>query len=192
VNSISERPLRLGIFGFGRLAQNYYVPALRRIRRPLEICVADPLDRSRAAAVKTFGSIPTYVDYLETLHRESLDAVLVATPPSSHLAIWRKTGACGLPVFMEKPFLLADELDQVDPAAPAWRHLMINFNRRFWPTYRWLAARVADGTPGAVLHARFTLHVDARRWSTITNHRALPLEVVHFTIWVARCWTWCM
>jgi predicted dehydrogenase len=53
---------------------------------------------------------------------------------------------------------------------------MINFNRRFWPTYRWLAARVADGTPGAVLHARFTLHIDARRWSTITNHRALPLE----------------
>jgi hypothetical protein len=39
--------------------------------------------------------------------------------PSSHLAIWRESGARGLPVFMEKPFLLADELDQIDPAAPA-------------------------------------------------------------------------
>jgi predicted dehydrogenase len=176
MKSTAERPLRLGIFGFGRLAQNYYVPALRRIRRPLAICVADPLDSSRAAAVKAFGSIPTYADYLETLHRESLGAVLVATPPSTHLAIWRETGAGGLPVFMEKPFLLTDELDQVDPTDPAWRNLMINFNRRFWPTYRRLAEWVADGTAGAVSHARFTLHVDAGRWSSVSNHRAQSRE----------------
>jgi predicted dehydrogenase len=149
---------------------------LRRIRRPLEICVADPLDRSRAAAVTAFGDIPVYADYLEALNRESLDAVLVATPPSTHLAIWRETGAGGLPVFMEKPFLLADELNQVDRADPAWRNLMINFNRRFWPTYRGLAERVADGTLGAVRHARFTLHVDAERWSTVSDHRARPRE----------------
>jgi predicted dehydrogenase len=168
--------LRLGIIGFGRLAQDYYVPALRRIRRPLEICIADPLDRSRAAAAQALGSIPTYADYREALNRESLDAVLVAAPPSTHLANWRAAGANGLLVFMEKPFLLADELPQVDPANPAWRNLMIDFNRRFWPTYRSLAERVADGALGAVHHARFTLHVDAGRWSTVSDHLAHPRE----------------
>jgi predicted dehydrogenase len=98
-----------------------------------------------------------------------------ACTPSTHLAIWRATGANGLPVFMEKPFLLADELPQVDPANPAWRNL-IDFNRRFWPTYRSLAERVAEGALGAVHHARLTLHVDAGRWSTVSDHRAHPRE----------------
>lgn len=176
MKSIGHPVIRLGIIGFGRLAQDYYVPALRRIRRPLEICVADPLDRSRATAVKALGRIPIYGDYQAMLSGQPLDAVLVATPPSTHLTIWRDTGANGLSVFMEKPFLLADELAQVDSADPAWQNLMIDFNRRFWPTYRSLAKRLADGALGTIHRARFTLHVDARRWSTVSDHRAESRE----------------
>lgn len=171
-----DGPLRLGILGFGRLAQNYYVPALRRLGRQLKVCVADPLDSSRAAAIKAFGNVRTYADYRQMLECEQLQAALVATPPSRHLEIWRATTAFGFSVFMEKPFLLPDELDRIETADPAWQNLMINFNRRFWPTYRALGERVADGSLGRVSHARFTLNVDVGKWSTASDHRAQACE----------------
>jgi predicted dehydrogenase len=43
-------PLRLGIIGFGRLAQNYYVPAFRRLSQGQVVAIADPLPVRQAAA----------------------------------------------------------------------------------------------------------------------------------------------
>jgi len=168
--------LQIGIVGFGRLAQNYYVPALRKMRRQLEISVADPLETSRAVATRAFGNIRTYTDYRQLLNNESLDAVLVATPPSNHLEIWRAISQRGLPVFMEKPFLLAHELEQVDSGDPAWQKLMINFNRRFWPPYQRLAQYVANGSLGRIKGARFVLKVNVQKWSNVSNHRILAGE----------------
>jgi len=165
-------PFRVGILGCGRLAQNYYFPALSRLKRRLDICAADPLDTSRAATTAEFKGARTYADYQELLQTETLDAVLVATPPSTHLEIWNATGTRGMSVFMEKPFLLPGEMEQIDPTDIAWRNLMINFNRRFWPAYRSLGERVADDQLGQVTSARFTLNVDVSRWSTVSNHRA--------------------
>lgn len=169
---MTSQPLKIGIVGFGRLAQMYYVPALRRMGRQLEICVADPLESSRATAARTFADAQTFADYRRLLEAEPLHAVLVATPPSKHLEIWNTIKLHNLPVFMEKPFLLADEFEQIDTEDPAWQKLMINFNRRFWPAYRSLAHHVADGSLGRIKSARFVLKVNAEKWSEVSNHRA--------------------
>ncbi len=171
-SAATGEPLQIGIVGFGRLAQNYYVPALRQLGRQLEICVADPLEGSRAAATRAFATVRTYADYRQLLENEPLHAVLVATPPSQHLEIWYAIRHRELPVFMEKPFLLSDELEQIDPADPAWQKLMINFNRRFWPAYRSLRQRVMDGSLGRIKRACFVLNVNAQKWSKVSNHRA--------------------
>ena len=64
------QPLQIGIVGFGRLAQNYYVPALRQMERQFEICVADPLEGSRIAATRAFAGTRTYADYRQLLENE--------------------------------------------------------------------------------------------------------------------------
>lgn len=166
------QPLQIGIVGFGRLAQNYYVPALRQMGRQFEICVADPLEGSRTAATRAFAGTRTYADYRQLLENEPLHAVLVAAPPSKHLEIWHAISRRDLPVFMEKPFLLSDELEQIDTEDPAWQKLMINFNRRFWPPYRSLGQHVADGSLGRIKCARFVLNVNVQKWSKVSNHRA--------------------
>lgn len=168
--------MSVGIIGFGHWAQNYHAPALRSMRRSLEICVADPLENSRAAAMHSFPGIRTYADYRHMLEKESLHAVLVAAPPSKHLQIWRSVSRLNLPVFMEKPFLLAHELDEIDEYDPAWKQLMINFNRRYWPAYQSLERCISDGALGPIRQARFTLHIDTRKWSEASNHRARPDE----------------
>jgi predicted dehydrogenase len=170
------QPLRIGIIGFGHLAQNYYVPALRKMGLQLEIYVADPLESSRIAAASAFPDARTYADYQQMLETEDLQALLVATPPSKHLDIWQAARQRGLAVFMEKPFLLASELEQIDTADPAWQKLMINFNRRFWPAYQSLGQRVADGSLGRVTGARFVLEVNTKQWSQVSNHRAGQCE----------------
>jgi predicted dehydrogenase len=160
---------RLAIAGFGRLARGYYLPALRELGGIVPVAVADPLAASRAAATAIPGA-RVYAEVGEMLAAEALDGLLVATPPSTHQALWKQASAAGVAVFMEKPFLLAHELASFEPpAAPT--PLMVDFNRRFWPTYRLLAAMVRTGHVGEIEHADLRLEVDARRWSGVTAHR---------------------
>lgn len=168
--------LHLGLIGFGQLAQRYYVPALRDLSQGLEISVADPLERSRAAARRALPGASIYEDHRELLARGAPDAVLVASPPSSHLEIWLEAAERELPVFMEKPFPMAAELERIDPTDRAWQNLMIDFNRRFWPSYRDLSRQLASGSVGRVSQALFTLHIDSSAWASVSDHRADPGE----------------
>lgn len=168
----SNKPLHIGLAGFGRLAQDYYVPALRASPRPLRFAIADPGANSLKAAQRLLPDASRYQDYRELLARETLDALLVASPPSTHLAVWRAASALNLPVFMEKPFPLGQELALIDAADPSWSRLMIDFNRRFWPPYQQIAGLVREKRVGAVVSARFRLLVDPLPWSTVSDHRS--------------------
>jgi predicted dehydrogenase len=157
--------------GFGRLARTYYLPALRACRDVRLCAVAEPLPSARDAARRLLPHTALYEDTRALLAGEPLDAVLVASPPSTHLEAWRASAARGLAVFMEKPFLLPDELARIDRRDPAWRRLMVDFNRRFWPPYRHLRDAVREGRIGCVRRAQLTLRVDLGPWSGGGDHR---------------------
>ena len=170
--SRQRAPLRIGIAGFGRLSRDYYLPAFRTIEGARLVAVADSLPASRAEATRRLPSVDVYPDYPAMLERASLDAILVATPPSSHLEIWNHAAARGVPVFMEKPFVLCGQLDKIE-RGKATSNLMVDFNRRFWPTYRRVAELVRRGVPGRPVEGDFRLHVDLLGWSTVTRHLSL-------------------
>ncbi len=163
-------PLRLGLVGFGRLARSYYLPALRRLRGACAVAVADPLPASRAEAATALRGAAVCED-LSGLLAHAPEALLVATPPSTHLALWNAAQAASLPVFLEKPFVLAGELGAATGDAAARARLMVNFNRHFWPPYQRLRTLVAAGRVGRVTRIEFALHVDLRAWSDVTQHR---------------------
>lgn len=163
--------LRLGLVGFGRLARSYYLPALRRLPGAALMAIADPLEASRAAAAAAVPAAALCRGLDELLaHRP--DALLIATPPSTHLPLWNAAAAAGLPVFLEKPFVLAGELPRAAAAGRA--RLMVNFNRHFWPPYRRVRALVAGRSIGQAVSAEFALHVDLLPWCTVTRHRLSP------------------
>ena len=164
------KPLRIGLAGFGRLARDYYLPAFRALPEARLVAVADPLPQSRDEAARRVPSAELYSDTSEMLDRAALDGLLVASLPSTHLAIWNDAARRGLPVFMEKPFVLSGQLDAiVRPEGGA--RLMIDFNRRFWPPYRRAAELVSEGALGAPAQLEYRLHVDVISWSTVTRHR---------------------
>jgi predicted dehydrogenase len=163
-------PLRIGLAGFGRLAREYYLPAFRTLPDAQLVAVADPLRESRADAERRMPSLAVFPDHAEMLERASLDALLVASPPSTHLKIWNAAAARGLPVFMEKPFVLCGQLPEI-ARGHATAKLMLDFNRRFWPTYRRAGELIQRGVLGRPVEVDFRLHTDVLSWSTVTRHR---------------------
>jgi predicted dehydrogenase len=168
------QPLKLGIAGFGRLAQHYYMPALRRLNGIQSILVADPLESRRDLARKNLRA-KTYRSPQELLTQRP-DALLVASPPSTHLEIWNDACRAGVPVFMEKPFVLNGELARAESSPDARRLLMMDFSRRFWPVYEQLRELVRSGAIGVPESAEFTLNVDLMTWCAVTSHRLSPRE----------------
>ena len=168
--------LRIGISGFGRLAREYYVPILNRIAGVTLVAVADPLLESRMAAKHLLPSVRTYIDFDQMCAQEELEAMLVASPPSSHLDAWAVARARGLATFIEKPLGLVSQLPCVPHLNDVEAGLMLNFNRRFWPAYRQVCDAVASGYIGQLRSIDLVLQTNARRWSTVTQHRMSPGE----------------
>ena len=83
------------------------------------------------------------------------DAVLVCTPPASHLAVARQAVEAGCHVFVEKPVAhLSDEVPALlDAAKRAGRLLAVGFNLRFLPSLRRVKALLDDGRIGRVYSA---------------------------------------
>lgn len=170
----ATRSLRLGIVGFGRLAHYYYAPALRSMDGIRSILVADPSAARRALARKSLRA--ETCDSPDDLLPHKPDAILVASPPSTHLQIWNAASRAAVPVFMEKPFVLNGELARAESSPNARRLMMIDFDRRFWPVYVRLRELVRGGAIGAPQCAQFWLHIDLRAWCTVTSHRLSPRE----------------
>jgi predicted dehydrogenase len=53
---------------------------------------------------KYIKAVHTYTDYNELIEKESLDAVIICTPPTLHYPIAMKAAEKGINVFSEKPF----------------------------------------------------------------------------------------
>jgi len=174
--AITISTLDLAIIGYGRLAREYYVPALARMNGVRIKAVADPSPESRYSAKKGIPLAHVYQNYQEMFSQESFNAVLIASPPSSHLMAWLEARKNRVPAFVEKPFALTSQMQDLPHLSDADAALMVNFNRRFWSPYQEVIRACRNGTIGVLRHIQFTFHTDVARWSTITKHRLSPDE----------------
>ena len=92
--------LRIGVSGVGSIGLRH--TRLLSQRGDLDICVADPVDAHRRAALDLPGVI-TATDTIEELLDRGLDGLIVATPDQFHIS--QAEAACrkGVPVLIEKP-----------------------------------------------------------------------------------------
>jgi predicted dehydrogenase len=163
--------LRTALAGFGRLPELHYVPALARLRDCAITCVAEPLPSRRQAAQNAFPTARIYTDLPALLGAETIDALLVAAPPSGHREAIQAAIDRRIPLFLEKPFLPPGELRHFGrmeiPATP----MMINFNRRFWGPYRALRKRLRSSQERRPVRLQLVIHVNPRQWKAVTEHR---------------------
>jgi predicted dehydrogenase len=107
---------------------------------------------------------------------DTIDAVLVATPPESHCALGAEVLRRGAHLLMEKPLALqpGEAASLVALAHDAGRQVWVGFNRRFRAGYRRLRDRLAELPPERFHVLEFDLHTDPRRWNAIARPNVDP------------------
>jgi predicted dehydrogenase len=146
--------LRLGIVGLGMAAKPHALALAELTDRVRVVGAFSPsAERRRAFADRTGFPEADSLDAL--LASPDVDALLLLTPPTSHLDLVRRAAAAGKHVLLEKPIEVTLERAQalVDVMQAADRRLSLVFQHRFRPVVRRLRQALADRMIGEIIAA---------------------------------------
>lgn len=142
--------VRWGILGCGDVTEVKSGPALRKAGRSSVVAVMRrDADKAKDYAAR-HGVARWYGDADRLIADPQVDAIYVATPPSSHEDLTIRALAAGKPVLVEKPMAMSvAECDRMIGAARAAdRSLMVAFYRRALPRFEKLRQLIIDGFIG--------------------------------------------
>jgi predicted dehydrogenase len=145
---------RVGIVGLG-MAVTPHVKSLLDLKDRVEIAAAySPTGARRSAFAARYG-VPAAASLEAVLNDASIDAVLILTPPNTHLDLVRRAVAAGKHVLLEKPLEITTEraVELVKACRAANRSLAIMLQHRFRPAGMRLRQLLAAGELGAILSA---------------------------------------
>ncbi|CAE6968307.1 Gfo/Idh/MocA family protein [Paraburkholderia domus] len=155
------RKTRIAIVGVG-LAATPHALALNDLRDEVE--VVGVLGRSRER-LETFArqyGFPLGESFEAVLKDPGVDAILVLTPPHTHLDLVLQAAAAGKHVLLEKPLDISTQRAErlVQACRDADVRLGVVFQNRFRPAVQRLAALVREGALGPLAYAG----LDLRWW----------------------------
>lgn len=144
-----EGPLRIALFGAGRIGRIHAVNIVANARASLA-CVSDADEAVAADLAERTG---TKVHAAEAaLADPQVDAVAICTPTDTHPGLIEAAARAGKAIFCEKPISL--DLDRaracLDVVAETGARLMLGFNRRFDPSFAAVKRRIDEGEIGEV------------------------------------------
>ena len=144
------KPIRTGIVGFGRMASNHHLKAMRDCGL-YDVIGACDITESRRKAAEAEGLRAT--GDLDALLSWDVELVLITTHTSAHHAEALKVAAAGKHMLIEKP--MAATGPQAEEMAQAARDnnvvLTVYHNRHFDADYRLVKAAVQDGLIGDIV-----------------------------------------
>lgn len=125
--------LNVGVIGAGLFGSALLIPALSRTAGVKLAGIATRTGATADHTARKYGFEYASADAQELLSDASIDAVVIATPHSTHADLVCRSLEAGKHVFVEKPLCISpDELDRVRQVADASdRHLMVGYNRRY-------------------------------------------------------------
>ena len=158
--------MKIGLIGAGRMGK-VYANTLASGMPGVELSAAADPGESTLAEVRDRYHIPsTYRDHRALLERADIQAVIIATPTSTHARVVMDAAAAGKHIFCEKP--LSQNLEECDQAAAAVAaagvKLQMGFMRHFDPPYQAAYAKIQAGVIGTPVLFKATSR-DPRRTS---------------------------
>jgi predicted dehydrogenase len=150
--------IRMGLIGAGWVTQHHLDAYKILADRVQVVAIADLSADARNARARTYGISKTYADAAEMLAREALDAVDVATPRATHVAMCRLAASKRLPILCQKP--LSPTYEQARALVselPEGVRLMVHENWRFRPHYRQIRRWLDEDRIGPVRQALMTI-----------------------------------
>jgi predicted dehydrogenase len=154
---LTPAPLRLAFLGCGFIT-GVHSRHLRSLRH-----LISPLYASRAAAKadafnRRYSGVGCYGSYESAINDPTVDAVVVAVPPTFHLDLTQRALAAGKHVLVEKPAFprLVDYRSVVDARNRAGRIVLVGENDHYKPLAVCLRRLMAGGAIGEMVFGHFT------------------------------------
>jgi predicted dehydrogenase len=167
---VTNKKFRVGLIGLGMAVQPH-ARSLADLADRVEVAGGfSPSAQRRAAfAERTGFPVVSTMDVL--LDDRSVDAIMLLTPPMTHLDLIRRCAAAGKHVLLEKPVegTLARSVELVEVMERAGLRLGIVFQHRFRPVAQRLRAVVEGGRLGGLLSASVQV-----RWWRPASYFAQP------------------
>lgn len=146
------RTIRWGIIGCGNVTEVKSGPAFQQARHSALVAVMRRTGKLARDYAERHG-VPKWYDDADALIQDpEIDAVYIATPPSSHLEYTLRVAAAGKPVYVEKPMARTfRECEQmIGGCRAAGVPLFVAYYRRALPRFLKVKELIEGGAIGAV------------------------------------------
>lgn len=169
---------RVGVVGAGQMGRRH-AQAIAEHPMLALAGVAD-IDENQATAVANRHGSDAFTDY-ETLYRQSLDGVVVATPESAHTNPVRDATEWGFDILLEKP--ITDDLEESRRMAKICRTagvtVLLGFTLRFDARYGQLKSRADAGEFGSLVSMRAERSVVTEEARRMQRSHPLLYQTIH-------------
>ncbi len=156
--------IKWGIIGVGNVTELKSGPAFNKVPHSRLVAVMRR-DAARAEDYARRHQVPRwYSSAGDLINDEEVNAIYVATPPSSHALYSIEAMRAGKPVYVEKPMALnyRECLDMIRVSEETGMPLFVAYYRRSLPAFLKVMELVGEGTVGRVLTVNLRLYKQAR------------------------------
>ena len=156
--------VKWGIIGCGDVTEIKSGPAFQKVDNS-ELVAVMRRNGEKAADYAKRHHVPKWYDDAEKLiHDPDINAIYVATPPSTHAAYAIKSMKAGKPVYVEKPMAMnVDECQQmIDTSKKTGVPLFVAYYRRVLPLFVKLKGLMDMNAIGDVKMINLILHLPAK------------------------------
>lgn len=138
--------LRFGLIGTGWIGRFHAETLAHRLPDATLVAVADP----NLQAAQAIAAPRCYADPFELIKDDTVDAVAISSPATTHTDLVVAAARAGKHVFCEKPMALTlDDADRaIGAAEDAGVALQVGFNRRFATDFADVHRAIVDGAIG--------------------------------------------
>ena len=142
--------VKIGVIGLGRMGQLYTNLLSSQIHGAKLYAVAEINEQARSRVVGELDITHTFADFHELLALPELDAVIIATPTSTHHDLVVAAAEAGKAILCEKPLALtlAETRSAQEAVARAQVALQVGFMRRFDAAYQKAKTLIDNGQIG--------------------------------------------
>lgn len=150
--------VKLAIVGFGRIVELVHLPLIKCVDRLTIVGVYDITPQRIALAEKR--GLPVFRE-LDELMASNADAVLIATPPSSHCALAEQAMEHGKHALVEKPVSLRthEAVRLRETSIRTGTSITVFHNRRFDADYAAVRSCIGSGELGRLLFVERKHHM---------------------------------
>lgn len=160
------KTIKWGFIGCGEVVEKKSGPAFSEIERSEVVAVMSRTEAKAKSYAQRHGIGKWYTDAQELIDDPDVNAVYIATPPSSHATYAIMAMHAGKPVYVEKPLAASyDDCARVNRVSEqTGMPCFVAYYRRYLPYFRKVKSIIESGEIGNVINVQIRFSSPARQF----------------------------